>query len=171
MASITREKRGRRTIQFIGSDDKRRSIRLGKVSQHAAERILVRVEALNSAAIGRYSIDKETADWLKDIADKLHAKLAKVGLVSPREPRPRVTLDEWLTTYIAGRTDVKAWTRINLDAARRRLVDYFGADKALEKINPADADSWGIWLKGRYADGTAGRTINRAKQFFPRRRP
>ena len=33
MASITRESNGRRTIQFVCGDGKRRSIRLGKVSQ------------------------------------------------------------------------------------------------------------------------------------------
>jgi len=37
MASITKQPNGRRTIQFVGPDRKRRSIRLGKVSQRYAE--------------------------------------------------------------------------------------------------------------------------------------
>ena len=46
MASITREANGRRTVQFVGADGKRRSIRLGKVSQRSAEGVKVRIEAL-----------------------------------------------------------------------------------------------------------------------------
>ena len=46
MASISREANGRRTIQFVAPDGKRRSIRLGKVSQRTAESFRERVEQL-----------------------------------------------------------------------------------------------------------------------------
>ena len=36
---ISKDPNGRRTIQFVGSDGKRRSIRLGKVSQRQAEAV------------------------------------------------------------------------------------------------------------------------------------
>jgi len=49
MASITREPNGRKTIQFTGPDCKRRSIRLGKVSQRHAETVKTRVEQLAAA--------------------------------------------------------------------------------------------------------------------------
>jgi hypothetical protein len=51
MASISREPNGRKTIQFVAGDGRRRSIRLGKVSQRIAEEIKVRVEALLAAAV------------------------------------------------------------------------------------------------------------------------
>lgn len=41
MASISKAPGGRRTIQFVAADGKRRSIRLGKVSQRDAEAALV----------------------------------------------------------------------------------------------------------------------------------
>ena len=50
MASISKEPNGRRTIQFVGADGKRRSIRLGKVSQRTAEMVKVKVEALVAAS-------------------------------------------------------------------------------------------------------------------------
>jgi len=50
MASISKEPNGRRTIQFVGADGKRRSIRLGKVSKHTAQGIKVKVEALVEAS-------------------------------------------------------------------------------------------------------------------------
>jgi integrase len=75
-------------------------------------------------------------------------------------------LGEFLDGYINRRTDVKPRTRINLFAAKARLVEFFGAGKALPDITPADADNWLLWLRERYANGTAGRTVKRAKQFF-----
>ncbi len=46
MASITRESNGRKTIQFVAGDGKRRSIRLGKTTVRNAEAVRVKVEDL-----------------------------------------------------------------------------------------------------------------------------
>jgi hypothetical protein len=169
MASISTDRNGRRRIQFVAADGQRRALRLGKVSLRVTREIKTKVEAINSAAIGGLSLDNETAAWLDRIGDKLHRKLAAAGLVAPRAPKDaqkETCLGEWLQTYIAGRTDVKPNTRRNLQAAKTRLVEFFGADKPLVEITAGDADAWGIWLKERYANGTAGRTVKRAKQFF-----
>ena len=50
MASITRQQGGKRLIQFIGGDGKRKTIRLGKVPQRVAEEIRVKVEYLLATA-------------------------------------------------------------------------------------------------------------------------
>jgi hypothetical protein len=46
VASITREANGRRLIQFVAGDGKRKSIRLGKATERIAEEIKVKVEHL-----------------------------------------------------------------------------------------------------------------------------
>jgi len=171
MASIANDPGGRRRILVLDKNGDRKTIWLGKVSKRLAEEIKTRVESINSAAIAGVSIDGETAEWVGKIGNPLYAKLASAGLVTPRlpeltEPRPQARLGVFLEGYISGRTDVRERTRINLDAARRRLVEYFGADKLLADITAGDADAWVIWLKARYSNGTAGRTVNRAKQFF-----
>lgn len=61
MASITTEPGGRRTIQFVGRDNKRRSIRLGKVSQRIADAVKTRVEQLNAAQIAGHAVEADTA--------------------------------------------------------------------------------------------------------------
>ena len=79
----------------------------------------------------------------------MYDKLAAVGLVPPREPKPEAepaALGAFLDQYIADRTDVKARTRINLDQARRNLVRFFGADKPLGEITPGDADEFRLDL-------------------------
>ena len=56
MASIARDKNGRRRILFVAPDGKRPTIRLGKVSQRTAEAIKYRVEQLleRCNSIGRW---------------------------------------------------------------------------------------------------------------------
>ena len=163
MASITRQGNGRRLIQFVAGDGKRKSIRLGKVPQRVAEEIRVKVEQLVAAAASKFPIDHETARWLAEIGDDLADKLAAVGLI----PKRAVThLGDFLASYIGSRTDVKPLTRRSLYAARTKLVRFFGSEKALRDVTPGDADAWLLWLKGQYAGGTTGRAIKFGKQFF-----
>src|SRR5262245_61280811 len=157
MASISNDPNGHRRILFVAGDGTRKTLRLGKVSQRVAAEIKTKVEALNAAAIGGFSLDNETAAWVGRIGDKLHRKLAAAGLVAPRAPavpQKQTCMGEWLDTYVSGRTDVKPNTHRNLQAAKARLIEFFGADKPLAAITAGDADAWGIWLKGRYAGGT-----------------
>lgn len=163
MASITRESNGRRLIQFVAGDGKRKSIRLGKVTQRIAEEIKVKVECLLAATTSGYAIDSETVQWLTRIGDDLAGKLATVDLIPKREA---AQLRPFLDALIARRTDVKPNTRRNLAVAKDRLVEFFGPDKNLRDINAGDADAWLLWMREKYAKGTAGRTARRAKQLF-----
>jgi integrase len=163
VASISKAPNGHRTIQFIGGDGKRRSVRLGKVPHRQAEAVKLRVEALNAAAISICPLDGDTATWVATIGDDLAAKLAAVGLIAERAS---ANLGDFLAAYITRRTDIKPRTRINLEACQARLVEFFGKDRSLKTITPGDADAWLLWLRERYANGTAGRTVKRAKQFF-----
>jgi integrase len=163
MACISRDPNGHRRILFVASDGKRMTIRLGKVSQRDAESVKVKVEHMVAAVRSNLPLDSETASWLANIGDDLASKLAAVGLT--RE-RATATLGPFLDSYIARRTDVKPNTNRNLIAARDRLVEYFGDARPLKSVTPGDADAWLLWLRERYASGTAGRTVKRAKQFF-----
>jgi integrase len=165
MASISKEPNGRRTLQFVAADGKRRTIRLGKVSQRVADEIKGRIEHLNAAVAAGCSIDRETATWVAKLGDDLADKLAAVGLIAPRASA-NAQLQEFISGYIASRADIKPRTRLNLEVCGRRLVEFFGADKLLREVRPGDADEFCSWLRGRYATATAARTIKRAKQLF-----
>lgn len=164
MASISKDPKGNKTIQFVARDKKRRSIRLGKMSQRQAKAIKLKVEALNIALISKIPLDADTANWIASIEDELSEKLAKVGLIPARKS---ALLGLFTQEYIDSRTDLKPGTRKALHTARNRLIRYFGDDKELRSITQADADNWLIWLKReKYADGTVGRCIRHAKAFF-----
>jgi len=164
MASISREPNGRRTIQFVGSDGKRRSVRLGKVDQRTAESVKIRVELLNAANIAGHVVDPNTAEWLATIGDDLADKLARVGLAPRREA---ATLQAFLDAYLDGRADVKIRTRWKLQTTRHRLIDFFGPARALREISPGHADEFRLHLvKGGLGENSVRKHVSIAKQFF-----
>jgi integrase len=162
MASVSYSD-GRATVQFLDVDGKRRSTRLGAVPKRTAEAVKLRIEALLNAKITNTPVDRDTAAWLAGIGTDLAYKLAAVGLI---EERDCSTLGDFTASYINRRTDVEPQTRTNFSIGRRRLIDFFGADRPLRRITPGDADAWLCWLKENYAEATAGKSVKWAKQFF-----
>lgn len=61
MASIARDKNGCRRILFVAPDGRRPTIRLGKVSQRAAESVKFRVEQLLAAKLTGHALEVATA--------------------------------------------------------------------------------------------------------------
>lgn len=129
-----------------------------------AEEIKIKVETLNAAKIGACSLDRETAAWVANLGDDLHAKLAAVNLVSARN---RMNLGDFLDTFLAKRDGTKANSFKNFVQAKRRLTEQFGHDANLQDITPSMAEDWLMALgKADYAKATIGRAIKYAKQFF-----
>ncbi len=164
MASISREKNGRRTIQFVGPDRKRRSIRLGKVSRRVAEAVKVRVEHLAAAAITGHALDAETARWVAELDDELASKLTAVGLISKRES---ATLAGFLESYITSRIDVKPASKVVWGHTQRNLLAFFGKNRTLRSITPGEAEDFRLYLVGEgLADTTIHKRLQFARQFF-----
>ena len=178
MASLSKDKSGNRTIQFVAGDRKRRSIRLGKMPQKAAETIKAKVESLSAAAISQTSWDAETAAWVGKLESLLYDKLAKVGLLPVRAAAEKSTLGAFLEAYITGRSDVKGTTESNYRQTKRCLVEYFGAQKPLADVTSGDADEWRRWMvagevradgavvRKKLGDNTVRRRCGFARQFF-----
>lgn len=165
MASISSSK-GLRTVQFIGPDRKRRSVRLGRASLKTARMVKGQVEHILAANRTRTGLDPETVVWLGDLEDTFYGKLVDVGLVKPREARGDATLGAFIDNYITKRTDLKPGTIVNLKQARRWLVDYFGEDKPLASISQGDADEYRLYLRQHIAENTLRRMCGRARQLF-----
>ncbi len=144
MASITREKNGRKTVQFVGTDRKRRSIRLGKVTDRRAENHRHHIEQLiATSAVGRHP-EPETASWLDGLNDDLRDRLARAGLIAERSS---VELGAYCEAYIAGRTDVKDRTHQKYRTTQSFLISFFGADRKLPTVSSGDADDFERWLR------------------------
>lgn len=159
VASLSTDKNGNRTIQFKGSDRRRRTIRLGQMPLAMAKSVKLRVEFLAAAAVSGHAVDDQTARWLAALDDVLRSKLAAVGLVEKREV---VNLGELLSLYAAARPDVKPGTQTVYGHT------IFGPDKPLRDITEADAEAWRIWLENdqKLSISTTRRRAGIAKQFF-----
>src|SRR6516165_5623861 len=156
MASTVNDPNGRRRILFVAPDESRKAIRLGKIDRKSADAIARHVEALVVAKIGGQPVARDTAAWLANIGAKLRDKLAAVGLVDLPK---RAALGEFIDSFIDNRKATAAPNTIrNLEQAKRRLVEHFGADQNMNAIKPADAESWAAVLAEKYAPATAGRT-------------
>ena len=167
MASITNTN-GRRTIQVIGPDGKRRSVRLGKCDGHKAEGIKVHIERLAVAQITGMPIFRDTANWLRDIGDELHRRVSNAQLCDPRavSMRGMMPLKQMLDSYIARRTDLKDWSVKMLRQGRNKLVDFLGESRAIGSITAADAADFkrhvGIDMSVAYV----AKLVMIARQFF-----
>src|SRR5207249_4694121 len=128
-------------ILFFAADDKRKTIRLGKVSQRQAESVRVHIEHLISARITRGSVPDETASWLAGIEVKMRRKLTRAGLIQDRAVAAveAPMLAAFIDAYIAERIDVKPGTKEIYQQIRRNLVEFFGEGKRLSDITPGDA--------------------------------
>jgi len=165
MASVSCDKAGRRTVQFIGPDRKRRTVRLGKASRKSADTARRHIEQLNTArTIPGATVPDETARWVRDLEAVLFDKLVAVGLVRQRKA---VALQAFITDYIAHRTDVKPATREIWGQGERGLVDFFGGDKLVRDITAGAADNYKMHLIGeKLAPMTVRKRLQFAKTIF-----
>ena len=158
----------------MAGDGRRKTIRLGKVSQKQAESVRGHVENLVAATLTGAAPPDETSRWVAALPDLLRNRLAKAGLVSAAEPEPvpepepKLLLGAFLDGYMKAHIGVKDSTRIALGQAVRYLTEFFGADRSIDTITAGHADEWCKHLKGKLglADNTVRRRSGAAKQLF-----
>lgn len=155
-------------VLFVDPTGKRQTIRLGKLPKKAAELVKLKVESLLAAKLAGHPLDAQTAGWLGEIGDSIHEKLAKAGLV---EPRQEVEVEEWtlgrlVDEVLASRDDVARRTSICYRYTKKKLLEFFTAGRLLSTIRESDADEYRRWLLTKHAQATASREVKRARQFF-----
>ena len=148
MASISIGKQGLVRVLFTAADGKRKTIYLGKTPKKTAESIRIRIEHLANAAASQSPVDPETARWVASIGDDLHAKLAKIGLIPPRQLTS--TVGEFVKEWLAGKeaagfkpTSLLAWGQTVTE-----LTKMF-APRPLAALTHADGEAFRAQLRGR----------------------
>ncbi len=189
MASIKSESNGRKTIQVVCPDGKRRSIRLGKCTVPQAEKVKRCIEDLAVAVKTSSKPEPETTLWLAATTAIIRQRVINAGL--HRDARPKVqapTMLEFTTKFIEARKTVKPSTKVKFEQVKDCLLRHFGDDKRIDAITEADSEAWAEWLateaniregkprkdkagktrKGRLdlARSTVSRRVGIARQFF-----
>lgn len=166
MASLTYVNK-RATVQFVGQDGKRRSIRFGQCDRRQAETAKYYVEALVTCKSTGSSMNGITAEWVAGLPAIIRKRVESAGLIEPQERKEYLTLAMWIDNYISNRTDTKPATLTKFDQARKKLSDFFGPRKQLAEVNASDADDFVIYLKKKgLSEGTVRRLSGISKQFF-----
>lgn len=164
MASIIGQTNGRKELQFTMPDGSRPRVRLGKVTKRQAEAFKTRIEQLLAAKITGTPLEPDLAKWVAGRDDKMHKRLAHIGLIAGRGS---ITLAELIDRYIEAAPHLKPATRKKYDATRSKLIGFFGADKDIRAITMDDTANWRVSLiKSGLAEGTIRICCQHAKTWF-----
>jgi integrase len=124
----------------------------------------VHIEHLVNAACHGMATPAATAQWLSTIGDRLHDRLARAGLVAPRE---RMTLGGLLDGFLKAHATAKPGTRVAWSQVMRDLRDFFGGERDLGAITADDAERFRLHLADRsLAEYTIVKRLQKARQFF-----
>jgi len=167
MASIVSDPNGYRRILFVAADGSRKTIRLSKCSKRDAETICGYVEDLVAAKVSGLSAKRATAVWVGEIGDRLHDRLARVGLVEPRESPEKMALSVFIDGYLAQRLDLKAATLTAMRQSRIWLLRYLGENRQIDKVTTTDADGYRAhMIESGLAKATIAKRCRYARHFF-----
>lgn len=166
MASIAKDKNGTRRILFVAPDGRRPTIRLGKVSQRAAESVKHRVEQLLESLNLNRPMEADLARWVTNLEPWLSKRLARVGLIP--EVEPKATLATFLEIWLASRkadykpASLRAWSQV-INA----LTKFFGADCTLVEVTPEKAEAFRqSMVSAKLRATTIHKRLQHARMFF-----
>lgn len=159
MASLQRDADGNAIVQFTGPDQKRRTIRLGEISERNGNRFVEKLESLLKAVKYGNAIDDEVSQWTAKLADDVAEKFAEYGLLPKRE---NVPLGKLIADFIEQHPTKKEQTKVTMRHAERNMVACFGYDMPLRKLTPADGDAFRAYLLKPKKQGGAGLNENTA---------
>jgi integrase len=145
-----------------------RNVRAGGLSKRVLEAVGIRLQRVIECRAAGVPLEPESVRWVAELGPDLRGKLERLELIEPLAKRETVTLGDFLSHYIASRSDVKPQTKTNLNAAARELLTYFRPETEIASINSGSAELWFRWMRGErgLADNTARRNAGRAAQFF-----
>lgn len=169
--SVVNRPNGRKELQFKAPDGKRKTIRLGVVSTQQAKEFSRRVDQIVAAKMLAHPLDHSLLTWIHELPAAMRNKLAAAGLVASGGG-PHL-LSELIEAHEKSLVIADS-TRGTLKYVRENLKKFFGADRDIATITPADADEFRAWLPlhgadqkdARLADTTCSRMCKRAKQMF-----
>lgn len=162
---------GKRRIQFVDVDGKRKTIRLPDgTSKKNAESLKTLVERLLARKILGGSIDREDAIWLATTGSAIRPKLEQAGLIEPAEPtpaKPRQTLEAFLVDYLKRRGSavkpgtVEVWKQV-VD----NLNEFMPKGILLDDVTAGHAKAFFEAITGKMAKSTVDKRVRFARQFF-----
>lgn len=168
-------------IVFRDAESKQKSLRLGRCTKRTAQNALTGFERVLESRRTGSTIHPDGVRWLEAIDDRLHARVARLGLCQPREGAAVVTLADLLERFDAAAA-VKASTRAAYRQTTESLRAHLGGSTPLASITAAHADTWrraiaepvtvksddGAPTAKRLAPATVAKRVHVARTIFRR---
>ena len=157
-------------IAFYTALGTRHTVSLRGFTKQQARAFRVQVEKLEAAARSAQEVDAATLKWAAALPDGLYDKLAKPGLV-PQRISGR--LAEWLANELGTRRrsgGIQESSLVKLQQTATKLVQHFGARRAMRSITPADAECWCAWMRQTLSEATVRTHSGNAKGLFRKAR-
>lgn len=178
MASRSTRPNGHTWIFVKAANGKRRAVRLGLLADEVASEAARRLEKLERHWHRREPLDAVTSAWLDSLPPVLLERVVSTGLVALDGRSAPVSSDRSLSRLLAewkSTLDVEPQTLVNYEQVGSSLRRYFGADRDVTSISPADGDKFRAWLveHGRAGDrpkplsrATVSKTVKVARRIF-----
>lgn len=172
MASLHKEhgdngdRRWRILVVPPGAPDKRRTITLGAMTERQALAMLVLVQDLE-AVRETGVMDQDVRLRVGKLSDKLHGRLVRVGLLSPRETAaPVLTLGMVLDRFFEVLA-VKPQTKVTYLQTRAAMEGRFTKERAASTITTHEVEQWRKAMEtAGLAPSTVSKRIKTARQIF-----
>ena len=169
MASLqfaTKDGRGSWKLRFYISK-KRKVVGLGAITEDEANVAMENIEHLLECVDRSRTPCKSTRQWLDRIPDRLHGRLAALGLCEARLVRDLpTTVIAYCRNYIDGRKD---WQKPeNYRQAVDKLEKFLGKDIPLVALTKGEAERWHRWMIDdlEMSPNTAGQNVKRCRQML-----
>lgn len=163
--SVYRHKRGAWYLSVVLPTGKREQIYLGKITKDQAETIDRYISNIRRSELLGIPPSPDAIAWTHRLDAKFALRLASVGLIEATAPKLIPSVDVWLESYLADRTDYKQNTLKGWNTAKKHINAAFSGQK-LTEITVADAKKYARELANRYSSEHASKLAERAKQLF-----
>jgi site-specific recombinase XerD len=162
VSSLVKSSNGLRRIDVV-IRGKRQKIRLGRMADHLARQVRVRVDALAEAvAIGGRDVDAER--WCDRLEPSLHNRLCTLGLIHRKSDE---TLQGLIERIKKSRSHIKKATAAADKQAYDSLIDEFGGAKPVRSITVVDAQEWrNAMVEAKLSPATIAKRVIKARAVF-----
>lgn len=125
-------------------------------------------KALKLIRESRAAIEETHGKLVADAAERAITSTVQEFVAIAGGQLSTYSIKQWLTTYLAGRTDASKGTLIEYQRIVDRFIERLGtkADRPLTTLQPVDVENFKAWLIGKVAPTTVNKSIKVLKAAF-----
>lgn len=157
VASVSTGKDGRKQLQFVALDGKRKSLYLGDVSKEFARDMGKHIDHLVRCRRTDEEPKRSTQSWMQDVLPSwknVSAKLNELDILNT-DHKPDEIFADFVEHYISTRRDVKPGTTKTWSQASQKVRTFFGR-RSIKSLTKGDGKDFLRWLKTPKDQGGAG---------------